>query len=85
MVGCTCHPSDGIKQKKKNGRITVQATLGKKRDLSLKITRAKRAGGMAEAVEHLPCNCGVLSLTPSKYCREGRGVRGRERKQFYIQ
>jgi hypothetical protein len=29
-----------------------------------KITRAKRAGGMAQAVEHLPSKCDTLSSNP---------------------
>jgi hypothetical protein len=74
-----------LSKRKKMGGSQFRPPWAKRETLSLKITRAKRAGGMAEAVEHLPCKCGVLSLTPSKYCREGRGVRGRERKQFYIQ
>jgi hypothetical protein len=33
--------------------------------ISKKITRAKWAGGMVQAVEHLLCNCEALSSNPS--------------------
>jgi hypothetical protein len=44
----------------KHRRVTVQACFGKKQDPIYQITRAKRAGGMAEAVEYLPCKHEVL-------------------------
>jgi hypothetical protein len=37
-----------------NRRISVQPSLREKQDPISKITKAKRAGGMAQAVEHLP-------------------------------
>jgi hypothetical protein len=43
-----CHPNYSRKHK------TVQVNLGKKWDPISKIARAKRVGGMAQAVEHLP-------------------------------
>jgi hypothetical protein len=48
-----------------NRRIVVQAHLSKKQDLISKITRAKRSGGMAQVVEHLPSKCETLSSNPS--------------------
>jgi hypothetical protein len=47
-------------QKASNRRMTAQAGLGKKRDSSSKITRAKRAGGMAQVVEQ----------TKTQYCQK---------------
>jgi hypothetical protein len=38
--------------------------LGKKGDPISKITRVKRAGGLAKAVEHLLSKCKVLSSKP---------------------
>jgi hypothetical protein len=46
------------------GRIMVQTSLGKKRDPISKITRAKRAGGVAQVVEPLPSKCKALSSNP---------------------
>jgi hypothetical protein len=43
----------------------VQVSLGKKQDPISKITRAKKAGGVAQAVEHLPSKCKTLSSKPS--------------------
>jgi uncharacterized protein YoxC len=39
----------------------VQASLGKKQDPISKITRVKRVGGMAQAVQHLSSKFKVLS------------------------
>jgi hypothetical protein len=47
-----------------NRRIKVQAGLGKKRDPSSKITRAKRAGSMAQVVALLPTRCEALDSNP---------------------
>jgi hypothetical protein len=47
------HPSYGQKE----NRIG----LGKKQDPISKISRAKNAGGVTQAVEHLPSKCKVLS------------------------
>jgi hypothetical protein len=44
----------------------VQAGLGKKQDLISKITRAKRAAGVAQVVECcLPSKCEALSSNPN--------------------
>jgi hypothetical protein len=43
----------------------VQASLGKKQDPISKITRAKRAGGMAQGVEHTSQKHEALSFKPS--------------------
>jgi hypothetical protein len=50
MVSCTCHPNYAGSV---NRRTAVQAGLGKTRPHS-KITKAKRVGGIAQVVEHLP-------------------------------
>jgi hypothetical protein len=42
----------------------VQVSLGKKRDPISKIPRAKRAGGVAQVVQHLCSKCEALSLSP---------------------
>jgi hypothetical protein len=47
-----------------NRKITVQACWGHECKSLLKNTKAKRAGGMAQMVEHLPGNSSTL--TPSK-------------------
>jgi hypothetical protein len=49
--------SSQLKQEVLNRRMVVQASLGKKRDSIYKITRAKRAAGMAQAREYLPREC----------------------------
>jgi hypothetical protein len=49
-------------------RPAVQASLGKNQDLIFKITRAKRAGGIAQAVEHLPRKHETLSSNHQKNC-----------------
>jgi hypothetical protein len=43
----------------------AQDSLGKKQDPISKITRAKMAGGIAQAVEYLPSKWKVLNLNPS--------------------
>jgi hypothetical protein len=43
--------------------MVVQASLGKKEDVISTITRAKRAGGMNQVVEHL------LSKYKPQYCQ----------------
>jgi hypothetical protein len=45
-------------------RITIQASLGIKRDPIFKITNAKRAAEVVQVVEHLPSKCKTLSSTP---------------------
>jgi hypothetical protein len=47
-----------------NRRIVVQTGLGKKQECISKITRAKRAGGMAQEGECLPSNRKSLSSKP---------------------
>jgi hypothetical protein len=42
-----------------------QVGLNKKQDPISKVTRVKRAGGMAQAVEPLPHKCKTLSSNPS--------------------
>jgi hypothetical protein len=46
-------------------RITVQDNLGIEQDTISKLTRAKRAGGMAQAVDFLPSKWEVMSSKPS--------------------
>jgi hypothetical protein len=55
VVVCACHPRVG--QEALNRTITVQASLDKKQYSISKITRAKRAGGMAQVVDYLPSKC----------------------------
>jgi hypothetical protein len=43
----------------------VQADLGKKARPYLKLTRAKRAGGVAQAAEHLPSKFEALNSNPN--------------------
>jgi hypothetical protein len=43
----------------------MQAGLDQKQDPISKITRAKRAGGGAQAAKHLPSKHKVLSFNPS--------------------
>jgi hypothetical protein len=45
--------------------MAVQTGLGKKQNLIFKITRGKRAGGMAQVVECLPSKHKALSSNPS--------------------
>jgi hypothetical protein len=47
-----------------SNRIAVQVGLGTKQDLLSKITRAKRAGGVANAVEPLLSKLKALSSNP---------------------
>jgi hypothetical protein len=48
-----------------NKRIMVQAGLGVKRDPISKITKDKRAGGVAQVVKCLPNKCEALSSIPT--------------------
>jgi hypothetical protein len=64
-----------------NSKITVQVSLGKRWDSISKITRGKRAGGVAQAGEHLPSKHEAPSSNPNnppkKYSTEihkGDGV-----------
>jgi hypothetical protein len=45
--------------------IMVQAGLGKRQALTSKITKAKRAGGMAQVIEYLPSKHKTLNSNPS--------------------
>jgi hypothetical protein len=51
-----CYPS--------TNRIGIQVGPGKRQDPISKITRAKRAGVVAQEVEYLFSKCKVLSLNP---------------------
>jgi hypothetical protein len=65
--------------------IVVQASLGKKQDPSSKITKAKRAGGIAQAVERLSNKCEVLSSNPSiTKKREGKEEEKQNQQNLYI-
>jgi hypothetical protein len=44
--------------------MVVQAGQGKKQDPVSKITRAKRARGVAQTVEDLPSKCKALKFKP---------------------
>jgi uncharacterized protein YwlG (UPF0340 family) len=48
-----------------NRRIVVQTGLNKKQHTISKITREKRAGGMAEVVDYLPSKHKALNSNPS--------------------
>jgi hypothetical protein len=53
-----------LQLEEENSRITVQASLGKNQDLITKITRGKRAGSVAQAVELL------LNKYKAQYCQK---------------
>jgi hypothetical protein len=57
MVGCTCHQ---LWWEASNRTIKVQAGQTNSETLISKINRAKRARGIAQAVEHLPRKCKAL-------------------------
>jgi hypothetical protein len=61
--GLTCNGS--IYGEPKVGKMAVKATLGKKEDSIAKITRAKRDGGMAQAVAFMPSKCDALNSNPN--------------------
>jgi hypothetical protein len=57
-----------------NRRTVVQAGLGIKWDPISKITNTKRAGGVAQVVEHLPSKFEALSSNPNyRKKKKGRG------------
>jgi hypothetical protein len=58
-----CHPN--LRGKLRSGGQKFQASLGKNQDPISKITRAKSAGGITQAVQHLPKKCEALSSNPS--------------------
>jgi hypothetical protein len=62
VVAHTCHPSD-------DGKIAVQASLGKKPDPISKITRAKRAGGVVQMVDEA-----LGTATPQHHQKKKRGT-----------
>jgi hypothetical protein len=64
----------------KNRRITVQASLRKKERLP-KLTRAKRAGGVAQAVNHLLSKCKALSLNPSIFPHPKKGKKEKRKEK----
>jgi hypothetical protein len=47
------------------GGLWFEASLSKKAQDYLKITQAKRTGGVAQVAEHLPNKCKPLSSIPS--------------------
>jgi hypothetical protein len=51
-------------QRSTNGRIPVWDSLGIKQEPISEITKAKRAGGVIQMVEHLPSKCRALHSTP---------------------
>jgi hypothetical protein len=55
----------------------AQAGLSKKRDSISKITRAKRAGDVAQVVEHLPNKCKASSSNANN--KDKKKKRERER------
>jgi hypothetical protein len=59
----TCHPSNHGNFKIGESRLWL--LWAKRETLSPKITRVKRTGGLAEAVECLPHNCKALSSNPN--------------------
>jgi hypothetical protein len=61
VVACACWPSY---KGSINRRITVHAVQGTKERPYLKITKEKRAGGMAYVVEHLCSKPETLSSNP---------------------
>jgi hypothetical protein len=63
VVAPACHPS--YSRKHKTGDLWSRLASAKSKTLSPKITRAKRAGGMAQAVEHLSSKCQALSSNTS--------------------
>jgi hypothetical protein len=50
-----------------NRKMTIKVCLGIKRDPLSKINKAKRAGGVAQVVEHLPHNCEALNSNPNTH------------------
>jgi hypothetical protein len=60
-----------------NGRIKIQADLGKKVRPYQEITREKRAGGVAQALECLPCTYKTLS---SNTCT----IKGQTESSFHL-
>jgi hypothetical protein len=57
MVASTCHTSDGGKHE--IGGFWSRLACSKSKTIS-QITRAERAGGMAQVVEHLPSKLEAL-------------------------
>jgi hypothetical protein len=62
-------------------RPVLQAGLGMKQDPSVRITEAKRAGGVAQVVECLPRKKEVLSAPPGLPEREREREKERERER----
>jgi hypothetical protein len=63
VVAHTCHPSY-------DGRLEIggpwsRPAWAKSETLYSKITKAKRAGGVAQAAEYLPHKCQALSTNPT--------------------
>jgi hypothetical protein len=57
-----------------NRKIELQAGLDVKRDPISKITKAKRAGDMVQALQHLPSKCEVLSSNSSTTKKKKKGA-----------
>jgi hypothetical protein len=63
------------------GRVTVQTQLGQTLLMFLlKITKAKRTGGVAQVLEHLLCKREALSSNPSPIKRKKEGLLGLDPK-----
>jgi hypothetical protein len=54
-----------------NRKMAVQAHLDIKRDRTSKITKAKRASGVAQVIEHLHSKHKALNSTPSTTKKKG--------------
>jgi hypothetical protein len=73
VVVHTYHPGGSRK-------TTVQAGMGKNRDLVSKITRVNRSGGVDHTVEQLPSKYKALGITKEER-KEGRREGGKEGKR----
>jgi hypothetical protein len=62
MVAHFCHPS--YSGEVNIGESQSRPAWVKKQDHTSKITRAKRAGGMVQAAEHLHSKCEILNFKP---------------------
>jgi hypothetical protein len=55
--------------------LQFKASLSRKARLYLKITKVKRARGMAQVVEHLPSKLKVLSSNPSSVKKKKKFIK----------
>jgi hypothetical protein len=60
-----CRPVIPATAESINRRIIVQAHPGKKRDPISKVTTAKQAGSMTQALKYMSSKCKALSSNPS--------------------